>query len=738
MDKRKRIVILGGGMAGLAAAYELSKTPELRQRFRVTLLQRGWRLGGKCASSRAPHPAEPSAWRVQEHGLHVWFGFYVNAFRMIKDCYAQFPERGYSIESLFSERTSTPLMEKVDGTWIYWPLNFPRLGGAPGDEVMPSLREVAWRLTLLIRDQLFTLKAGLAHSDPVQDDGSQAWLTQLVSLPVLRSVEVEQTRVVLRAGFGSSSAEASEVLRERSDRFFGERVASDGPLVNEDVYAFTQMLRAASDGTSNWSRLRTRIDKVGPSAPTVFDQLRRAWLLADLAGAAIRGLAANSLAILQDGLDALDSVDLRAWLEDYDAAAEALDSAPIRALYDLCFAYVGGDTGSLKHGDFAAGTALRCMLRIGFGYPQAVCYTMNSGMGDAVIAPLYEALLKRDVEFEFFHDVRALELDGDGEVVGVKVRRQAKVIGGKTYQPLFRLSDGSSAWPDRPFADQLEDPRNGLPIDTGLDYESGNAPEWAGFPEETYDLRGDGGVPAKVILALPVGAYHDNENLTAELFNRSGSWRQMLQSQSTVCTQAAQLWMVTDTKGLGFIDHPNPPAMIAAPEPFDVWADMSKVLRSELWPQGKLPASVQYVCGPLSGTFSSQLQANEQAFKNLSEWIVEMVRSAWPMASAQQEFDWSFLVAGDTTVGSARLSDQWVTANFEGSERYVLSRAGTTSKRLRVDALPAANLYLAGDWTSNGLNAGCVEAAVLSGLQAALALQGKSFDDLPGGRVSGQ
>ena len=36
---------------------------------------------------------------------------------------------------------------------------------------------------------------------------------------------------------------------------------------------------------------------------------------------------------------------------------------------------------------------------------------MTAGMGDAVMAPLYQALRKRGVKFEFFHRVDALHLD---------------------------------------------------------------------------------------------------------------------------------------------------------------------------------------------------------------------------------------------------------------------------------------------------------------------------------------
>jgi hypothetical protein len=45
-----------------------------------------------------------------------------------------------------------------------------------------------------------------------------------------------------------------------------------------------------------------------------------------------------------------------------------------------------------------------------------------------------------------------------------------------------------------------------------------------------------------------------------------------------------------------------------------------------------------------------------------------------------------------------------------------------TAWRVKPDAKPAGNLYLAGDWTLNGLNAGCVEAAVMSSMQAARAI----------------
>jgi uncharacterized protein with NAD-binding domain and iron-sulfur cluster len=59
--------------------------------------------------------------------------------------------------------------------------------------------------------------------------------------------------------------------------------------------------------------------------------------------------------------------------------------------------------------------------------------------------------------------------------------------------------------------------------------------------------------------------------------------------------------------------------------------------------------------------------------------------------------------------------DIYYRANIDPSDRYVLSVSGSTSSRLTGYKSGFSNLYLAGDWTVNGLNAGCVEAATMSG-----------------------
>jgi hypothetical protein len=85
---------------------------------------------------------------------------------------------------------------------------------------------------------------------------------------------------------------------------------------------------------------------------------------------------------------------------------------------------------------------------------------------------------------------------------------------------------------------------------------------------------------------------------------------------------------------------------------------------------------------------------------------------------------WEWLVDPANGVGTARFDRQYWRANVDPSERYVLSVAGSSAARVDSAGSGLANLYLAGDWLRTGLDAGCVEAAVMGGMQASRALTG--------------
>ena len=138
-DGKTKVAVLGGGAGALAAAYELTATPERRERFEVTVHQLGWRLGGKGASGRNKARGD----RIEEHGLHIWFGFYDNAFKTIRRAYELLDRPpGAPLATwrdAFAEQHFITLTEQVDGEWRLWPIDTPAM---PGDR-----RPITYHLT---------------------------------------------------------------------------------------------------------------------------------------------------------------------------------------------------------------------------------------------------------------------------------------------------------------------------------------------------------------------------------------------------------------------------------------------------------------------------------------------------------------------------------------------------------------------------------------------------------------
>src|SRR5688572_10883718 len=114
---KKKVAVLGGGIAGLTAAYELSKDPE---RYEVTVYQQGWLLGGKGASTRN----EACDYRIEEHGLHIWMGWYDNAFEMLGQCYDELERPAEhvlrTLDHAFLPLDLIGLAEPERGEWEFW------------------------------------------------------------------------------------------------------------------------------------------------------------------------------------------------------------------------------------------------------------------------------------------------------------------------------------------------------------------------------------------------------------------------------------------------------------------------------------------------------------------------------------------------------------------------------------------------------------------------------------------
>ena len=69
----------------LPPVFELTEQDPQTTRYDITVYALGWRLGGKGLVGRDTH----ADWRALEHGLHVWAGFYDNAFDLVQRLYAR-------------------------------------------------------------------------------------------------------------------------------------------------------------------------------------------------------------------------------------------------------------------------------------------------------------------------------------------------------------------------------------------------------------------------------------------------------------------------------------------------------------------------------------------------------------------------------------------------------------------------------------------------------------------------
>jgi hypothetical protein len=206
----------------------------------------------------------------------------------------------------------------------------------------------------------------------------------------------------------------------------------------------------------------------------------------------------------------------------------------------------------------------------------------------------------------------------------------------------------------------------------------------------------------------------------------------MLGGVRTAATLATQLWIRRDLRGLGW--RRAPPVLGSYAAPFDTWADLSHLLPREGWTPDDGVGHVAYLCGAYGGGDEQTPfeEAQRRAWDLSARWIRDHATGIFPAcARPDGSFDWDVLHDPAERAGEARLRAQYVRANTEGSERYVLFVAGSTKHRLPADDSGFDNLVLAGDWTRTGLDAGCVEAAAMSGLQAARAITGEDVT-IPG------
>ena len=386
-------------------------------------------------------------------------GCYQNAFATIRACYdawqrpATHPFKTW--QDAFLPQRQITLMER-DGVgappaWSGW--NFPGFIPYPGEPGDPSpLSPVPFATALFAAEPPHAVPSSPHKTETPAPPSPATGPMSAQDANVRRMAErMKDVRVPPRAA--PSYHKAIQALSD----------AIGSPIDRARVQAL-QAIQASQHDLVSLKLEDTLRTPNAPEAATALDSFAQSasrWvILANLGLAIGYGYLRDIFMQGEDAYDALNDQDFRAWLKTCLATDESLNSAPVRAIYDLAFAFRMGNASSLDNGSMAAGVTLRFVLELVFGYKDAPLWRMAAGTGDTVFVPFYQVLLARGASIQFFHRVTELRPTSDGSLVGeIEISKQAATVGGATYQPLTRVGD-LDCWPNQPNWSQLQ---NGQP-----------------------------------------------------------------------------------------------------------------------------------------------------------------------------------------------------------------------------------------------------------------------------------
>lgn len=717
-ERAVRVAVVGGGCAGLAVAWQLSKLPG----YQVDVYEQSWRLGGKGASGR------DSLGRVREHGLHIWLGCYENAFRMMRECYAKVQENGWgpgaqegkrlahgSFEQAFfpEPHIGVAVSDHADRAdadsarrWLMWSGQLPPAVGMPGDPMDDAnnpftLSNYLVRCVELLRTLM--LSAIARPGETVAEEPSKT-----------------DSRSDLEHGF--DAARSPSELVEWATRMLRRGAQTAASVMYQAAKVLKQLLEYLDSSPFRSSQALLLMQAVVTQARLLLRDVvaldrKMGWKneVINLVMTITIGLYQDRVLFSRRGFDAINGSDYRDWLEKHGATPEVLASPFLTAFYDLTFAYEGGNKRQPK---LAAGVALRGALRMFFTYRGAMFWRMRSGMGDAVFAPLYRTLLagERPVRFHFLHTLREVKFQFNKDE-----RFVTQMVFDTAGDPALLSPDRAAAldafgcWPDSPrlFEDVTRDGARELKLHAGEKADFDVVVFATGIDDFSAAVAGSG------------------------FFQEMPWWEEMRKQVHTVATQAAQVWMTKSLERLGW--RRGSGIFTGFDAPFETWADMTPTLATEsAWRQalGKAGSeadgarSLAYFCGVIAdqdappvpdvadraACDAAQTQADIDVKARLDTLLGRDIATVWPAAFEQGEED------APTTALQGAVGDPHVQANFQRSDRYTLSLPGTIDARISPLERSVLNMVVAGDWTANGMDAGCVEAAVMSGMLAAHAI----------------
>jgi hypothetical protein len=352
-----------------------------------------------------------------------------------------------------------------------------------------------------------------------------------------------------------------------------------------------------------------------------------------------------------------------------------------------------------------------------FTYRGAMFWRMRSGMGDAVFAPLYKVLSLPERRHPVgHHELKPVQFHFRHELTGIRVARSGGIdfVKQLTFRTAGEQAGGERAKiaAERPILDHFGCWPN---VDPHADTAMGPPSSRNCFIQKDFDF---------VILATDFERFKELVAQLAASNTAPKRWRRAADAGATVATKTAQVWLARDLENLGWFRGSG--IFTALGLPFDTWADMTHTLaserawrstkprqqakrgRSEMAEPADAARSVAYFCGLLSDDEARASTKDSVASVREVEALLNGMSKLWPDFDARKD----------------RPIEIHAQNNAVGSDRYSLSLPGTIRNRLSPLDSSLANATVAGDWTACGLDVGCVEAAVMSGMLAAHAITG--------------
>ncbi|MBE8364968.1 NAD(P)-binding protein [Leptospira borgpetersenii] len=682
-NKREKVIILGGGLGSLVTAYEITSKPDWQEKYDITIYQLGWRLGGKGASGRNQDFSN----RIEEHGLHIWFGFYDHAFQLIRKCYQELgrplTDPLATWEEAFKPANFFVLEEQINGNYQPWPMRFPMNNQIPGDTTeLPDPSVYPLMILNYVNEYYVSYRKSIfPENDQINNQSSCKQILKWIEDEGVGVDVIEKIIFVLK-----------NLADKLNDDFVHDRFLKIIDLFIDDL----------------WEKVEKKIESN--------TEARRFWILVDFSLTNIKGIIKDG--VLEKGFESIDDFDYREWLKRHGANELTINSAIVQAIYGLVF-------GGKEQYTFAAGTALKGALRMVFTYKGAVAYRMQAGMGDVIFTPLYEILKKRGVHIKFFHRVRELipgKSNGQSLIQAVKIGKQVNLYKDE-YHPLINVK-GLACWPSKPLYDQIEEGEELKKYNIDLEN------YWSTWQDKEEIVLESGKDFDRIVFGISIGAI---PFVCPKILEESSKWKQMTESVTTCLTDAFQLWTYPDIAGLGWKYWKNePPVLGSYVEPFDTWCDMSHLINRESWPDSLSPNHIAYFCGPSPVGITPKdplvdpdIPAQMEKLKGrIVKFLEQDIHILWPTSTIPGKtsgFNWDLLLDADKAEkGPRKIESQYVRLNIQPTERYVLSVKGSTKYRLPAGDNGYSNLVITGDWIQNSvLNAGCVESTVVSGIEAA-------------------